>query len=217
MLLEGASKGPVRLFQILKDQRRELLAHLWIILKDGPSIFSQLSAIAYSRYFQKRRLPMVLSPKKYNQFPLFYQTEHAPNYDNRVVLDESSADDFGMPRLVARIKFTEIDYQTITKFIRLFKDRLERSGMGTFHLTEREKAFLEHPEKQEFNSNSHNIGTTRMAKTPELEVVDVNCKVYGVDNLYIAGSSVFPTSGHANPTPMIIALALKLADHLKAE
>jgi len=158
---------------------------------------------------------MVLPPKKMNRFPLFYQTEHAPDRDSRVVLDESSVDDFGMPRLEARIKFSEIDHRTVTTFVTLFKERLEKSGLGTFHLTDDEKEFLAHPERQEFNSNSHNIGTTRMSESPEKGVVDVNCKIHGVDNLYIAGSSVFPTSGHANPTLMIIALALRLADHLK--
>ncbi len=55
-----------------------------------------------------------------------------------------------------------------------------------------------------------------MAVAPEDGVVDTDCKVHGVDNLHVAGSSVFPTSGHANPTLMIIALALRLADHLKS-
>jgi choline dehydrogenase-like flavoprotein len=77
--------------------------------------------------------------------------------------------------------------------------------------------FLANPEKKKFNSNAHNIGTTRMSDTPESGVVDTDCKVHGVENLYVAGSSVFPTSGHANPTLMILALALRLADHLKAK
>jgi len=216
MLLGGAKKGPRRLGRILKDQRRELLTHIGIVLKDGPSIFGQLAAVAYTRYFQKRRLPMVLPPKKSNRFPLFFQTEHAPLADSRVVLDPSSFDDFGMPRLDVRIQFSEIDFRTISTFIRLFKQRLESSGAGTFHLTEDEEAFLNEPARQEFNSNSHNIGTTRMGVTPDAGVVDVNCKVHGVDNLYVAGSSVFPTSSHANPTLMIVALSLRLADHLKA-
>jgi len=215
MILGGAKKGPRRLFHILKDQRRELVAHLFIILKDGPSLFGQIAAIAYTRYFQKRRLPMILPSKKTNRFPLFFQTEHAPRPDSRVLLDHSSLDDFGMPRLEARIRFSEIDYRTITTFISLFKERLEKSGIGTFHLSDNEKEFLAHPERQEFNSNSHHVGTTRMSDAPESGVVDRNCKVHGVDNLYIAGSSVFPTSSHANPTLMIIALALRLADHLK--
>jgi choline dehydrogenase-like flavoprotein len=214
-LLGGAKKGPRRLFQILKDQRRDLLTHLGIVLKDGPSIFGQLAAVAYTRCFQKRRLPMVLPNRKSNRFPLFFQTEHAPLADSRVLLDPNAVDDFGMPRLDARIRFSEIDYRTIATFVTLFKERLEGSGLGTFHLTEDEKQFLADPSRQEFNSNSHNIGTTRMAERPEDGVVDVNCKVHGVDNLYVAGSSVFPTSSHANPTLMIVALALRLSDHLK--
>jgi choline dehydrogenase-like flavoprotein len=133
------------------------------------------------------------------------------------LLDESNVDEFGMPRLEARIKFGEIDYRTITTFISLFKERIENTGLGTFHLSTTDQQFLENPEKQRFNSNSHNIGTTRMSNGPESGVVDKDCKVYSVANLYVAGSSVFPTSGHANPTLMIIALALRLADHLAAK
>jgi choline dehydrogenase-like flavoprotein len=216
-LLGGASKGPKRLLQIIKDQRKELAAHLGIVIKDAPSLFVQLSAVAYTRLIAKRRLPMVLPPRKSNCFPLFFQTEHAPDPESRVILDPSSCDDFGMPRLEARIRFSEIDFRTVTNFIKCFKDRLEATGLGTFHLSEGDRAFLANPRLQEFNSNSHNIGTTRMSVTPASGVVDVNCKVHGVDNLYVAGSSVFPTSSHANPTLLIIALALRLGDHLKGK
>ena len=60
------------------------------------------------------------------------------------------------------------------------------------------------------------MGTTRMSVRPRDGVVDRNCKVHSVDNLYIAGSSVFPTSGFANPTLTLVALAARLADHLQA-
>ena len=60
------------------------------------------------------------------------------------------------------------------------------------------------------------MGTTRMSNDPAQGVVDVNCRVHGMNNLYVAGSSVFPTSGFANPTLTLVALALRLADHLKA-
>jgi choline dehydrogenase-like flavoprotein len=63
----------------------------------------------------------------------------------------------------------------------------------------------------------HTLGTTRMAKDPRLGVVDENCRMHHVQRLYVAGGSVFPTSGHANPTLMILALALRLADHIKKE
>ena len=61
----------------------------------------------------------------------------------------------------------------------------------------------------------HHMGTTRMAEDPRRGVVDADCRVYGVRNLYVAGSSVFPTSGAANPTLTVVALALRLADHLQ--
>jgi len=60
----------------------------------------------------------------------------------------------------------------------------------------------------------HHIGATRMAADPLHGVVDRDCRVFGVDNLFVAGSSVFPTAGHANPTLTILALAIRLADHL---
>ena len=64
---------------------------------------------------------------------------------------------------------------------------------------------------------SHTIGTTRMSDDPRTGVVDSECEVHGVKGLYIAGSSVFPTSGHANPTLMILSLAIRLADKLKKD
>ncbi len=117
----GGAKRPKRFFQILGDQRRELSDHLWIVIKDGPSVFGQLTAVAYTRFFQKRRLPMILPSRKSNRFPLFFQTEHAPLRDSRVLLDESSVDDFGMPRLEARIRFSEIDFRTVSTFVLVFK------------------------------------------------------------------------------------------------
>jgi choline dehydrogenase-like flavoprotein len=59
------------------------------------------------------------------------------------------------------------------------------------------------------------MGTTRMHDDPKAGVVDSHCRVHGVENVFVAGSSVFPTSGHANPTLTVVALALRLADHIK--
>jgi choline dehydrogenase-like flavoprotein len=66
-----------------------------------------------------------------------------------------------------------------------------------------------------YTDASHHIGTTRMSDDPRTGVVDKDCRVHGVGNLFIAGSSVFPTSGFANPTLTIVALAIRLAEHLK--
>ena len=61
----------------------------------------------------------------------------------------------------------------------------------------------------------HHIGTTRMSDDPRRGVVDRECRVHGIENLWIAGSSVFPTSGFANPTLTILALTLRLASQLQ--
>jgi choline dehydrogenase-like flavoprotein len=63
----------------------------------------------------------------------------------------------------------------------------------------------------------HTAGTTRMSDDPKLGVVNSNCRVHGVAGLYVAGASVFPTIGHANPTLMIVALAIRLADRIKID
>ncbi|WP_454840086.1 GMC oxidoreductase [Pseudomonas hormoni] len=65
--------------------------------------------------------------------------------------------------------------------------------------------------------HAHHMGTTRMASAPEFGVVDENCKVFGIDNLYVAGSSVFATAGASNPTMPLLQLALRLADHLNRQ
>ena len=63
----------------------------------------------------------------------------------------------------------------------------------------------------------HHIGTARMNDSPRQGVVDQNCRVHGIDNLYIGSSAVFPTGGHSNPTLTIIALCMRLSDRLKRE
>ena len=64
---------------------------------------------------------------------------------------------------------------------------------------------------------NHHMGTTRMHNDPRRGVVDANSKLHGVNNLFVAGSAVFPTYGASNPTLNLIALVLRLADHLKAQ
>ena len=63
----------------------------------------------------------------------------------------------------------------------------------------------------------HHMGTTRMSDNPQTGVVDANCKVHGINNLYIAGSSCYPTGGSVNPTLTVVALALRLSDHIKKQ
>ena len=69
-------------------------------------------------------------------------------------------------------------------------------------------------EDRDLDYGNHHIGTVRMGDSPDTGVVDKNCKVFGLQNLYVAGCGVFPTSGVTNPTLSLTALSLRLADHL---
>lgn len=208
--------NPARAFKILQEQRSAVAGHLKIALADAPGLIPQVTGIIKNRYFAKRRLPFILPAKKHNHYSLYYQTEHAPNPESRVML-HSEKDCFGMPRLLVKIAFTDLDVQTVLRTHRLIKQQFQTSGTGQLDYDEVELAADVQHEIKDFNSSAHQIGTTRMSADPAQGVVDANCKVHGIANLFVAGSSVFPTSGHANPTLTLVALAVRLADHLKQE
>jgi choline dehydrogenase-like flavoprotein len=108
-----------------------------------------------------------------------------------------------------------LDIQTVISAYKIFFERFKKLNKGNISYKEDEIRQNVMEEINNFSSRAHHLGTTRMSDSPENGVVDSNCKVYGISNLYIAGSSVFPTGGHANPTLTLIALTLRLADHLK--
>ena len=95
----------------------------------------------------------------------------------------------------------------------LLGEELGRLGIGRLRL----EPWLREPDGEwprQLSGACHQMGTTRMAASPRDGVVDPDCRVHGVGNLYVAGSSVFPTAGCANPTLTLVALAARLADHL---
>jgi choline dehydrogenase-like flavoprotein len=137
------------------------------------------------------------------------QAEQAPNQDSRVTLG-TRRDAFGLP--VARLDWSpaESDRASIRASQKVVDAALRAAGVGRVELMlgdERPPVL--------FEGNLHHLGSTRMHADPHRGVVDADCRVHGLRNLYIAGSSVFPTFGCSNPT--VVALALRLADHLKKE
>ena len=93
----------------------------------------------------------------------------------------------------------------------ILKEEIARAGLGQFQSW----VELNGGNLSPCYGGNHHMGTTRMHIDPKQGVVDQNCRVHGVSNLFIAGSSVFPTGGQANPTLTIIALAIRLADRVK--
>jgi choline dehydrogenase-like flavoprotein len=147
--------------------------------------------------------------QRYGMFEVFSQTEQAPNPDNRVTLS-TKLDKLGCPQTQLTWKWTETDISSIKRSQAILAEDIARSGLGTLQVP------LDGELPQViFPGTHHHIGTTRMHNDPKQGVVDANCQVHGVSNLFIAGSSVFPTGGYANPTLTIVALSIRLADHIK--
>jgi choline dehydrogenase-like flavoprotein len=146
-------------------------------------------------------------------FGLTARTEVAPDPENRVTLT-SEKDELGMPRVRLHWNVGELERVTVEQTIRLMAEEFGRLAAGRIQINE---LLLDEGDMWSRNLSwfGHHMGTTRMSRDPRKGVVDADCKVHGLANLFVASSSVFPTSGYANPTLTIVALALRLADHLK--
>jgi choline dehydrogenase-like flavoprotein len=142
-------------------------------------------------------------------------TEQEPNPESRILLSERT-DALGVRLSKVHWKLTELTRHTIWEFTRTLSEEFLRAGMGDIELDEWVHDGAQ-PWTNYITDQFHHIGTARMNDSPRLGVVDSNCQIHGVTNLYVGSSAVFPTSGHSNPTLTIIALCMRLADRLKVE
>jgi choline dehydrogenase-like flavoprotein len=146
------------------------------------------------------------------RFVLYVRAEQSPNPDSRITLSHET-DSLGMPRVCLDWRMADIDRKALLLISAIARAEFARLGMG--RVTEagwiREGIW-----PPRFEVGPHHMGTTRMSASPSDGVVDRNAKVHSVGNLYVAGSSIFPTGGHANPTLTLLATSLRLADHLRS-
>ena len=148
---------------------------------------------------------------KVPQIPYHTRTEQVPNPQSRVNLT-AEQDALGKRRIRLHGKTSPIDVHTLRRGLEIVSEELGRSAIGRMQI------IIDCDDDEvisQFEGNHHHIGTTRMHWDPKQGVVNSDCRVHGISNLYIAGSSVFPTSGYANPTLTIVALALRLAEHIQ--
>ncbi len=150
-----------------------------------------------------------------NQMVIWFlaNIETEPNPNSRVTLD-TERDALGSPKPVLDWRVTQGDKDDLRTMMRTLGEELSRIGFARVHIDD--WLMDSSPTWKDISLQYHNIGTTRMSHTPKTGVVDADCKVFGLANLYVAGSSVFATEGYANPTMTIVALAVRLAEHLKA-
>lgn len=138
--------------------------------------------------------------------------EQEPLERNRIELS-SEVDRLGVPRVKLVWRKSRYDVQTAKNAVMRFGQFLAQTGAGRLRVDPWILAEDAFPDDLP-HSGHHHMGGTRMAATAQDGIVDRNCKVFGQENLYIAGSSVFPSGGCANPTFTIVQLALRLGDHL---
>jgi choline dehydrogenase-like flavoprotein len=193
-------------FRFLRREisKRELPDDFLRHLKNVITEIDEVWITAYERLVQGKRYP----PKYYN---IYNRTEQSPNPDSRVTLS-SQRDSLGQNRVRLDWRLSKFDKSSIRRANEIIGIELGRAGLGRLKVS-LDKYDTSWPPS--LTGGGHHMGTTRMHVDPQKGVVNENCHVHGISNLFIAGSSVFPTSGYANPTLTIVALALRLADHVK--
>lgn len=145
-------------------------------------------------------------------YQLYVRAEQSPRPDSRIVLRESDRDALGLPRVDLDWKIHPDDDQNLRRGMEILGAELAAAGLGRLW-TSADADRL----RWTALPGGHHMGTLRMSADPEMGVVDANCRCHDVENLYIAGSAVFPTGGAPNPTLTVVALAERLAAHLAKE
>jgi len=159
--------------------------------------------------------PPRAAPERPRLFALLTRQEQAPNPESRVRL-VPERDAMGMPRVQLDWRLTALDRRSFRGFYAVLGRELGRRGIGRVRMHE----WVLEPDTsawpKSLGGGWHHMGTTRMHPDPRRGVVDASCRVHGLANLYVAGAAVYPTAGCANPTLTLVALSLRLSDHLKA-
>jgi choline dehydrogenase-like flavoprotein len=149
-------------------------------------------------------------PRRFSVFDAYLLTEQPPYHYNRVQLG-SATDALGCRRLQLDWRWDDLSRRSILHTERLMAQGIAARGFGRLRVRLDEgQPVLQYP------AQHHHLGTTRMHTDPARGVLDENGRVHGVANLFVAGGSVFPTGGYINPTLTIVALTLRLADHVRS-
>lgn len=149
---------------------------------------------------------------------LLVRAEQAPNPDSRILLSDER-DALGVPRVKLDWRLSALDVRSVEVLVATLGEELERLGLGRVEpagwLSDPSGGWRTDPLISSHPIGGyHHMGTTRMSADPSHGVADGRTRVHGLPNLYVAGSSLFPTSGWANPTLTIVALALRTADDI---
>jgi choline dehydrogenase-like flavoprotein/predicted dehydrogenase len=203
--------------RLVKQLVKQLVLGFWsgkgFNRQDAQTVAAHAAEIlsGISQYALKNRPPLGRATSS----TLAVMLEHPPDPESRILLSEDKKDALGIPISKVIWKISDLERLTARRMSQLLCREFERLRLPIPQIP----AWLN--EQREFVPHcfdkAHPTGTTRMSHVPAQGVVDINCQVHGVRGLFISGSSVFPTSGVANPTLMIVAMALRLSAWLKTD
>jgi choline dehydrogenase-like flavoprotein len=163
------------------------------------------------RKLAARKFPTIIIHSKANLYSLDFHAEQQPNPSSRVSLG-TELDALGMPRLHVDWRYTPGDVDTVSRSVALLAADFREQRIGTFDY---DPDSVEAEMTRYGAFGGHHIGTARMGRDPRSSVVNSDCRLHDVANLFIASSATFPTSSQANPTLTVVAFALRLSAHLK--
>jgi choline dehydrogenase-like flavoprotein len=183
--------------------------HVRNVGRDAPRLAAFGVGWTRRRLLASRKLPSFLAQSRSNEYSILFNAEQSPSDGNRLTLSDE-CDASGLPRLRVAWHATESDVTGIARALGLIRDELQRQGLASVDLPATPERLR--TENGGFMAGTHAMGTTPMGTAARNGVVDADCRLHGVPNLYVASSSVFPTSGFAAPTLTIVALALRICD-----
>jgi choline dehydrogenase-like flavoprotein len=175
-------------------------------------VISSAIQLLQERFLAAPRKPGFLVRNKAGRYALHYHGEQLPSEHSRVTLSEET-DPLGMQRLAIDLRFSELDGQSVVRAHQILDQSLRYSQAGYLEYRVSQEDLVTSVLEQA-SDGYHQLGTTRMSRDPRLGIVDENCRVHGIRDLFLLSGSIFPSSGQANPTFLIVALALRLASYL---
>jgi choline dehydrogenase-like flavoprotein len=181
--------------------------HIWNVMHDLPHSVTTPATIFYKRYLKERKLPGVFLFNPDNYYSLHFHAEQTADADNRM---ELGAD---RETLIIHYSPKDADIHSVIQLHEVLDRWLRKCGCGELKYWYPRKELAD-VIRLLSKDGVHQSGTTRIASTPDKGVVDTDLKLWGVSNIFINSSSVFPTSGQANPTFLLGAFASRLACHL---
>lgn len=194
---------------------RPYFAHLRNAILGAPQGGMDIYRILRDRFLRKPKKPGFLVSNRGGRYALHYHAEQIPNPESRIQLADE-LDAYGVRRAKIDLRFTEQDVQSVIDSHAILDKALQANKIGRLEYLY-EGAKLREKVWAQAADGFHQVGTTRMGTDSAANVVDPDLRVHGLTNLYVASSSVFPTSGQANSTMLAVAFGLRLVHHLKSQ